>query len=170
MLMVLLTRELGLEPAPIGVLFALGGISSLVGALWAERIVRRWGLGPTMVMGLTLSSASLLCVPLAGGPLPLILALVGAQQLFDAAATVYEIHETSLIQVSTPDQLLGRVTASLRCVEWAAMLAGALLGGLLGEVIGPRATMFVGALGALPAVWWLIASPVRQLRAMPTGR
>ena len=170
MLMVLLTRELRLEPAPIGVLFALGGISSLVGALWAERIVRRWGLGPTMVLGLTLSSASLLCVPLASGPLPLILALVGAQQLFDAPATVYEIHETSLIQASAPDHLLGRVTASLRCVEWAAMLAGALLGGLLGEVIGPRATMFVGALGTLPTVLWLIASPVRQLRAMPEGR
>jgi MFS family permease len=167
MLMLLLTRELRLEPAVIGVLFAVGGVSSLLGALAAGRTVRRWGLGRTLVIGLFLSSAGLLFVPLAGGPLLLVVALVGAQQLFDGPATVYEINETSLIQATTPDHLLGRVAASLRCLEWSAMLAGALLGGLLGEAIGPRATMLLGALGTLPAVLWLIFSPVRRLRQAP---
>lgn len=43
------------------------------------------------------------------------------------------------------------------------MLVGVLLGGLLGEIIGPRATMLVGALGTLTAVLWLICSPVARL-------
>jgi hypothetical protein len=116
-----------------------------------------------------MSSASLLLVPVAGGPLVLVVALVGAQQLFDGPATVYEINETSLIQAMTPDRLLGRVAASLRCLEWSAMLAGALLGGLLGEAIGPRATMLVGALGTLPAALWLVFSPIRGLREAPVG-
>jgi predicted MFS family arabinose efflux permease len=167
MLLLLLSRELRLEPGLMGALFAIGGLSSLLGALWAGRVVRRWGLGSTLVLGMFMSSASLLFVPLAGGPMLLVLAMVGAQQLFDGPATVYEINETSLIQAITPDRLLGRVAASLRGLEWSAMLAGALLGGLLGETIGPRATMLVGALGTLPAALWLVFSPIRSLRQAP---
>ena len=38
---------------------------------------------------------------------------------------------------------------------------------LLGEVLGPRPTMCVGAVGALPAVLWLLWSPVRALHTIP---
>jgi MFS family permease len=167
MLMLFLTRDLQLPPLLLGALFALGGISSLWGALATEQIVRRWGVGRALVMGLFLSCISLLFVPLAAGPLVLIVALVGAQQLFDGPAMVYEINEASLIQGSTPDRILGRVTASLRVVGWCAMLVGLLVGGLLGEAIGPREAMLVGALGTLPAVVWLGCSPVRTLREIP---
>jgi MFS family permease len=167
MLMLFLTRDLQLPPLLLGALFALGGVSSLWGALATEQIVRRWGVGRALVMGLFLSCISLLFVPLAAGPLVLIVALVGAQQLFDGPAMVYEINEASLIQGSTPDRILGRVTASLRVVGWCAMLVGLLVGGLLGEAIGPREAMLVGALGTLPAVVWLGCSPVRTLREIP---
>jgi predicted MFS family arabinose efflux permease len=167
MLMLFLTRDLQLPPLLLGVLFALGGISSLGGALATEPIVRRWGVGRALVMGLFLSCISLLFVPLAAGPMLLIVGLVGAQQLFDGPATVYEINEASLIQGSTPDRILGRVTASLQVVGWCATLVGLLVGGLLGEAIGPRAAMLVGALGTLPAAVLLGCSPVRALREIP---
>jgi MFS family permease len=167
MLMLFLTRDLQLPPVMLGVLFALGGISSFWGALATERIVRRWGVGRALVTGLFLSCISLLFVPLAAGPLVLIVALVGAQQLFDGPAVVYEINEASLVQGSTRDRILGRVTASLRVVGWCAMLLGLLVGGLLGEAIGPRQAMLVGALGTLPAVVWLACSPVCTLREIP---
>ena len=64
--------------------------------------------------------------------------LVGIQQLTDAPATIYQIHEESLIQATVPDAALGRVTASLRVIGWTAMLCGTIVGGLLGETIGPR--------------------------------
>src|SRR5262249_17839142 len=132
-----------------------------------ERIVRRWGVGRALVAGVFLSCISLLFVPLAAGPLVLIVALVGAQQLFDGPAMVYEINEASLVQGSTPDPILGRVTGRLRVVGGGAMLVGLLVGGLLGEAIGPRAAMLVGALGTLPAAVWLGCSPVRALRELP---
>jgi predicted MFS family arabinose efflux permease len=53
-------------------------------------------------------------------------------------------------------------------LSWIAMLGGTVGGGLLGEVIGPRATMMVGAVAALPAVLWLVWSPARSLRRLPT--
>jgi hypothetical protein len=96
-----------------------------------------------------------------------VVVLVGAQQLADGPATIYQIHETSLIQATVPARSLGRVTASLRVVGWIAMLGGTVVGGLLGEALGPRPTLFVGAVGALPAALWLLWSPVRSLRTMP---
>ena len=167
MLLLFLTRGLGLEPVVFGVLFAVGGVCSLVGATLAERVVRRLGLGPTLILMLFITSAELLLVPLAAGPFVLVVVLVGAQQLADGPATIYQIHETSLIQATVPGRSLGRVTASLRVVGWIAMLGGTIVGGLLGEALGPRPTMFVGAVGALPAALWLLWSPVRSLRTMP---
>jgi predicted MFS family arabinose efflux permease len=95
--------------------------------------------------------------------------MVGVQQLADAPATIYQIHEESLIQATVPDATLGRVTASLRVIGWAAMLAGTVVGGVLGETIGPRATMLVGGIGTIPAVLWLIWSPIRGLRSLPAA-
>lgn len=169
MLIVFITRDLDLEPLVFGMLFAIGGVSSFFGALAAGPVERRLGLGPTLIVTLLLSTASLLTVPLAAGPFLLVVGLVGAQQVVDAAATMFQIHEASLIQASAPAAALGRVTASLRVIGWGAMLAGTVLGGVLGETIGPRATLLVGALGALPAVLWLVCSPVRRLRRLPSG-
>jgi predicted MFS family arabinose efflux permease len=44
---------------------------------------------------------------------------------------------------------------------------GALLGGLLGERLGVRETLFLAAGGELLAALWLLASPIRRLREAP---
>jgi predicted MFS family arabinose efflux permease len=167
MLLLFLTRGLGLDPGVVGVLFAVGGVCSLVGATLADRVVRRLGLGSTLILTLCITSAGLLLVPLAAGPFVVVVGLVGAQQLADGPATIYQIHETSLIQATVPERSLGRVTASLRVLGWSAMLGGTIVGGLLGEALGPRPAMLVGAVGALPAALWLLWSPVRALHTLP---
>jgi hypothetical protein len=106
-------------------------------------------------------------VPLVGGSFLLMLLLVGAQQLSDAPAVVFEIGESSVIQAAAPAALIGRVVASHGFVSSCAMLAGTAVGGVLGELLGTRDAMFVGAGGSLLAVAWLALSPVRSLRAMP---
>ena len=164
MLLLFLSRDLELEPSVFGMLFAIGGVAALVGATQADRVERRLGLGPTLIVTLFITSAGLLLVPLASGPYLLVLVLVGGPQLADGPATIYQIHERSLIQATVPDDALGRVTASLRVVGWIAMLAGTVVGGLLGEALGARPTMLIGAVGALPAALWLLWSPVRRLR------
>jgi predicted MFS family arabinose efflux permease len=169
MLLVFLTRDLDMDPIVFGVLFAVGGVCAFFGALAAERVERRLGLGPTLIVCFGITAVSLLSVPLAAGPFVLVVFLVGLQQLADAPATVYQIHEESLIQATVPDAALGRVTASLRVIGWTAMLLGTVIGGVLGETIGPRATMLVGAVGTLPAVLWLLWSPIRRLRSMPSA-
>src|SRR5205814_5947381 len=110
-----------------------------------------------------------LFVPLAGGPYWLILFLCAFGQLFDACYILFEVNETSLIQAVSPERALGRVNASLAFVGWAAMLAGSLVGGLLGETIGLRATMLLGPALAIPSVLWLAFSPIRRMRQLPAA-
>ncbi len=159
------TRELHVAPAVQGIIWSIGGISAMVGAVLAARLTRRWGVGPTMFGMLLFTVAMSVFVPLAAGPLLWIITSLLVSQIFgDGAATIYEIGQVSLLQARTPEHLLGRMNASIRFIEWGAMLGGLLLGGLLGQVIGLRATLFVSVGGQLLAPLLLARSPVRALQ------
>jgi MFS family permease len=161
-------RELGLSPAAIGFTIALGGISSLVGALLARWVLRRFGLGRTLIGALILSSAAAVLMPLAGSiPGSGLILLSVAQLLGDVFGMLYTIHTISLRQAITPDHLLGRVNSSLRLVEDGIAPLGALTGGVLGAALGVQNTLFIAAMYGAVACLWLIASPIRKLRTIP---
>jgi MFS family permease len=158
-------RTLGFPPGILGMIFAVGGVTSLLGALAAGPLTRRIGAGPTMIGGLCFTGLGVLFVPLARGATPLSAAfLVANQVVTDPAYTVYEINQVSLRQAVTPDRLLGRVNATLRFLGFGAMLLGTLLGGLLGQHAGLRATLLLGGTGTLLAAALLAISPVRDAR------
>jgi MFS family permease len=164
--LIFVTRELELAPALQGLIYAIGGISSFVGALLAGRIAGRWGTGPTLLGALVLGALGTLCLPLAGGPLFLVLALLVAQQLLgDGAVTAYQINVVSLRQAITPDRVLGRIGATLRFIDGASMLLGSLIGGLLGELVGLRATLFLAVAVGSAAALWVLLSPLRKVRS-----
>ncbi len=171
LIMLFLVDELRLDPVTMGVLFSLGGVSALGGALIAEHATRRWGVGPAIVWGCVLSAVAVLLIPLAGGPYALVLALLAMQQLVgDGAYIVMEIGQTSLIQSSTPDRLLGRVNASLTFLGQIGMLVGVAMAGLLGELVGLRAALFVAAFGLIASPAWIAFSPVRHIRTAPLAQ
>ncbi|HVN84834.1 MAG TPA: MFS transporter [Candidatus Binatia bacterium] len=168
--MLFVTTELGFAPGVLGMIFAVGGVSSLVGASAAQRATQRFGVGSTMITGLLCTGLGILLVPLAPGATALGAALLIAQQLVeDGAATIYDLTEVSVRQSLAPSRMLGRVNASLRMASLAAMLLGSLVGGVLGETIGLRATLVVAALSPLVAAVWLAGSPVRSLRSVAAG-
>ena len=170
-------RELGLGPAAVGLTIALGGVSSLTGALLAERVLRRIGLGPTLIITMGLSSLTALLIPLAAffSPHPVsgaffsvgLLFLGTAQLLGDALDTIYAIHAISLRQAITPDRLLGRVNASLELAQEGIAPLGALTGGILGGLLGVQATLFIASLAGILSALWIAASPIRVLRKIP---
>lgn len=168
------SRELGFSPGVLGTVFAVGGFTSFLGALGAAAAGRRLGLGRAMIAGLFLSGVGSLFNPLAPGATAVgLLFLVLAQVVTDPAHTVFDIHQTSLLQSVTPDHLLGRVNGTIRFLEFAAGLLGTVVGGLLGEHVGLRATMFLAAGTTVLAVLWLVLSPVGRIgrtgEAVPTG-
>ncbi len=163
-------RELGVSPAVLGLLVGLGGVGSLLGAVVAGWAARRLGVGVALVGGAVLSACLTLLLPLASGPMVVVVAMLAIPQLFgDMAMTVFMINEVSLRQTLIPDHLLGRANASMHFLVGALGPVGALVGGALATGIGARATLLIAALGILAAALGLLASPVRALRAEPAA-
>jgi MFS family permease len=161
-----LVRELELDAALIGTIFALRSLAGLVGAAAAGGFARRFGPGPAIVFGTLLLEVGLFAIALAAGPRPLVVAtLVGAHLLLGFGAPIYSVNQIGVRQSLTPDHLLGRVNASRRFIVFGSGPIGALIGGALGEAIGWRPTLFVGGGLALLSFLWVALSPVRRLRA-----
>ena len=162
------TDVLHLDPAVIGVIAALGGFGSLLGALLADRAVRRLGLGRVAVLALLFAAVGNLLIPLAPAGLPLVavLCLLGQQLVGDTAVTVFDVTEVSVRQARVPDRQLGRANATVRVATVLAQLAATLAGGLLAEALGLRAALFLAPLGALAGAAAVFASPVRRMSSM----
>jgi len=79
-------RELHAAPIFLGFLIATGGVSALVGAFIAERIVRRFGLGLTAGATLFIYGATGLLIPLAAGPTAIALSFLFTGQLVGDAS------------------------------------------------------------------------------------
>jgi MFS family permease len=162
-------NDLQLGPAAIGVIAGVGGIGSLAGAALAPRMVRRFGIGPTILLGMLGFLIGNTLIPLApAGAILLGAAFLITQQLFgDAFATVYEITEVSLVQASVGDRVLGRVNATITTFTTLLTLAGAVAGGVIAEFWGLRAAFAIGLLGAVFAILVVWFSPVRFIRSAP---
>ena len=160
-------QDLGFGPGVLGMIFAVGGVSSLLGSVVAARAGRTLGLGRVMVLGLVVFGLSQLLIPIAQGPMAVVAMFLIVQQFGDGAYVVREISEMSLRQAITPEPFLGRQNASFQFGGIAAMLVGTLVGGVLGEVIGLRWTLVVGAGGTFVSAFWLLVSQVRSVVDLP---
>ena len=168
LLILYLTRTFGLDAATIGVLFAVAAVGSLVGSLLAGPLAARLGLGPTIVGSMVVGCAAPILMPLATGPAPLALVMLGAAMFLGSLGVgVSNVHVVSIRQTVTPAHLLGRMNASYRTVVWGAIPIGALFGGALGELIGLRAAIAVASVGLLFVPLWVIRSPVPAMWSLP---
>jgi MFS family permease len=162
------TTQLRLPPELLGVVFGVGSIGALAGALLAARAARRFGTGPAIIGAAALSGLGGLTIALAEGEgLTILPVLILAQCLVVLGVPIYNINQVSLRQAITPAAVRGRVNATMRFLVWGTMPIGALMGGLLGEGIGVRPTIALAACGMLVASLWVAASPVRKLRSEP---
>lgn len=155
----------GQRPFAYGILVAFGGLGALVGSFFAGQCARRFGSGRILVGSALLFGTLSFCTPLASGPLPLVFALMAFPQLVgDSGFAVYSINEISLRQTLVPEHLLGRVNACMHILSNSITPIGALLAGLLSEVIGVRLTLLVGCGGIFLSAGWLIFSPLWRYR------
>lgn len=161
------TRELGISASILGVIFSTASIGALLGASATKWISERFGLGKTTVFSAAIACGAFLLVPLATSDSPLSVGLlIFAHILIGFGVVICNIQTVSLRQTVTPDRLLGRMNASYRFFIFGIGPLGALIGGGLGELIGLRATLAVGAIGMQAAWLWLVFSPVPQLRQL----
>lgn len=162
------TRELGLSPAQLGTVMGTGAVGALLGALVAERAARVLGLGRAILASMALACVAPLLIPLVRGPLPVVIALLVAAFFVNGIGlAMSNVHVVSLRQAVTAPHLLGRMNASYRFFVYGAIPLGSLFGGLLGEHLGVRSALLVGAGGLCAALLWVVSSPVPRLRRLP---
>lgn len=163
------TRQLQLSAGMIGAAFVFAGLGCLAAALCAERLGERFGVGPMIVYGFLGTGAAWVVIALNTSTGWLAAIPFGAALfVFDFSATLFGIHYMALRQAITPDNLLGRMTATMRFLALVAAPFGALLGGALGEWLGLAGTLLVvGVLGLALAGLAIAVSPVRSVRRLP---
>jgi predicted MFS family arabinose efflux permease len=160
-----MTDDLGLGPGAIGLVFGAGGIGALIGAILAGPLSKRFGTGPTIVSARLAFGVCGLLVPAAlNFPTIALQMVVAAEFLQWMALVAGDVNARSLRQVLTPDQLLGRINATFKVLVGGAIPIGALIGGVLGEIVGIRATLVIGVIGMLVAFVWLLLAPVWNIR------
>jgi len=158
-------KTLGLTPAMLGVTIAAGGVGGIAGAIVAPRLARLLGAGPAIMLAAAGAALFTLLIPLAPPrPYPG-MAFLGAAQVFgDALAVAAAILAASLRQTLLPQAVLGRVAATFQAVGGGMAVVGALAGGVLGGLFGPRAALFIGAAGLLIGPLVVALSPLRRYR------
>jgi MFS family permease len=158
-------RQLELTAGTIGLIFAIGNVGYLVGAITANRVAGKIGVGPAIVAGAATGVAALL-IPLApeSSPIPY---LIASGTILGFGVVVYNVTQLSFRQAITPERLQGRMNSVMRFIVWGVMPLGTLLGGALATAVDLRTAIWVGAVGQSLAFLPVLLSPVRTLRTMP---
>jgi MFS family permease len=165
--LVFAVRELELSAGVIGVILSIAAAGSLLAAFTANRLSRRFGIGPTTIAVGALWGPATIAVGLAPAGNAAIPVLVATQLVAGFSIITYNIVQVSYRQAICPPRLQGRMNSVMRFLVWGTIPVGTLTGGALGTWIGLRETIVIGGIGTTLAVLWIIFSPQRHLREMP---
>jgi predicted MFS family arabinose efflux permease len=163
------TRQLGLTERGVGLSYVTLGVGTVLASANGHRVVRRFGPGPTLVLGFAISGSGWLLLSVA--PLNAIGVVAYALMLmmFGVGAVFIFINFLSLRQSVTPGPMLGRMTSTMRWLILIPAGPGALLGGWLGEHLGLRVALGFAGITALVLALIAWRRPViRSVTTLPT--
>jgi MFS family permease len=145
----LVTNELGLGPSGYGAILAAQGAGAIAGAWCTGRMKSDLVRSRAVLAGTAVIGASCVLMGLAGA---VVLVVIGAVAS-GIGGGMLNAATSTLVVTRSPDSLRGRVVAALSGTARACSLVALLLGGLVGSLLGPRATYVVaGGLAVLAAV------------------
>jgi MFS family permease len=162
-------RGLGMGSFIFGLMFALGGVLTLAGAMLAARIGARLGTGPTIVVcrvGYALPWIAVAMTASTAIPTGVaIVTLFAALAFYGLVGGVENANEVGYRQLVTPPEFLGRVNSTVRSANRTFAFIGAFVGGALAGAVGFRAAFLVGAAALAAAFVIAVATPLRSARA-----
>jgi MFS family permease len=161
-LSLLALRSLGFTGFTFGLLLAVFGIASLIGASLATWSGDQLGSGRVIILARVAYPIVWLLVAIAPATGVSDALLFVALFLQGFAAGIENSNEMGYWQARTPDELLGRVNATRRSANRTMAALGALLAGLAAGLIGDRITL-TGVIIVLMAAALIVArSPLRE--------
>ncbi|MFI8321119.1 MFS transporter [Streptomyces sp. NPDC085529] len=163
------TKDLGLGAGLLGLVLGTGAVGGLIGAVVSGAVVRRIGIGGSLVAGYIGFTLPLVLIPAADGPLPLVVGVLFAAEFLSCAGVmIVDVAAGSFQMALIPESMRARVMGAFRTLNHGFRPIGALVGGALGTAIGVRPTLWVATVGAVFAVLWLLPSPLPRMRELPT--
>ncbi|MFF7987720.1 MFS transporter [Streptomyces sp. NPDC007901] len=166
---VFLIRTLRLRPGLVGLLLALGAVGGLAGGVAAGYLARKVGSARISWIAMTVLSLPGLLIPMAEpGWMVLLFAFGWISWTF--SSTVAGVSLTSYRQAACPPDMLGRVSAAARWINWGTLPLGSLAGGGLATLLGVRTTLWIAVAGGCSAGLWLFFSPLRGMRDIPLAQ
>ncbi|MFC4121416.1 MFS transporter [Nonomuraea zeae] len=164
------TRDLQLDSTTLGAIFAAASVGGLIGAVISRKIIARFRLGLVYLVAQTALLLGPALIVLAGGPRPV---MVGMFVLSFFATYlglgVANVIIVSLRQTSTPQAMMGRMTAVFRTLLFGGGALGGLSAGLLAGAVGAKGALTTAAIGSATVVIGLVISPVSRLRTLPSA-
>lgn len=155
-LLLYLARGLGIPAYWIGLVLGVGGVGGIVAAGIATPLSRRIGLELLLLCGCATFVGSLVLVPLATGPLALVLVLLFVASMGSAfGRALVNVSVGSIFMSTVPAELRARVRGAFQFVSIGLASMGGLVGGWLGGSVGLHWTLWIGVLGPLLTVIWL---------------
>jgi len=159
------SQVLHVRPGLLGLVLGAGAIGSVAGSLLTGKLAARVGLGWAYVIGCIVFPLPMILVPLAGGPMPVILAMLFAAEFLSGfGVMVLDISFGAVSASVVPDAVRSRVTGAFQAVNYGTRPVGALIGGFLGTLIGLRPTLWIATVGGALAFLWALPSPLRRYR------
>ena len=162
------TRTLGLSEQAVGLSYTGMGLGTIVASVYGNRISRRIGPGPCLVLGFAVCGAGWLLLAVAPANAFGVAAFALMLMLFSTGAVLVFINFLGLRQAVTPEPLLGRMTSTMRWLILLPAGPGALLGGWLGQHFGLRSALaFAGCSGLTLALVAWRTPIIRNVRSLP---
>ncbi|HSK22453.1 MAG TPA: MFS transporter [Egicoccus sp.] len=147
---VYVTGPLGLPAAAYGLFLTGAAAGGVLGSLVADRVLRRLGLARVLRVASVLIALLFATI----GLVPRLAVAVLAIVLAGALGMIWNVGSRVLRQTIVPDDVLGRVTATVAFVALIAAPVGGMLGGLVAEHHGVRwpAAVSVAAIAVVYAL------------------
>lgn len=143
------TRTLGLNESQVGLSFVGLGVGTVLASAFGNRLSRRIGPGPCLVLGIAVCGVGWCALALAPAN-RLGIAIFAVMLLcFGMGAVLIFINFLALRQAVTPASLLGRMTSTMRWLILIPAGPGALIGGWLGEHVGLRSALAFAGVSAM---------------------
>ncbi len=139
LLLIVLAKEQGASEAQIGLVFSIGGLGAILGAIVGGQIQRRFSFGQVIIGTIALQALLFPFYALAPGPVWLGVVYAGIMFFGPVFNVVQFSYRISMI----PDGLQGRVNSGFRLICFSMNPVGAALCGLTLEWWGTTATVAV---------------------------
>jgi predicted MFS family arabinose efflux permease len=163
LVIIVLAQTMHASPFIIGLIFAIGGIGGILGAIIAPLVQKRLSFGQAIIGTSWMFALTMPLYVLA--PNPLILGILTAASFL--AGPIYNVVQFSYRSALIPDELQGRVNSVFRLIAFGGQPLGVALTGLLLQYLGVVATVLICSVGlTILAIAAMLNKHVRHARPL----